>query len=123
MLVKILKEDEMKDGEIKRVETQGLKLAVFKVKGEFYAIDELCTHAEGHLDQGYLEDDYIIVCPVHGGKFDIRTGKVLGLPPTEDTNSYKVIKKEGEVFLDLKEAEEHDCKHCENCTCEDKKDK
>jgi 3-phenylpropionate/trans-cinnamate dioxygenase ferredoxin subunit len=50
-----------------------------KVDGEFFAFADACTHDDGPVAEGEL-DDYVIECPRHGAKFDIRTGKVKQLP-------------------------------------------
>ena len=56
----------------------------FSVGGEFFCIDDVCTHDGGPLSEGQL-DDHTIACPRHGAKFDIRTGKALTMPATVDT--------------------------------------
>ena len=55
------------------------EVAVCNVDGELYAIDDVCTHDEGSLDQGEL-DGHEIECPRHGARFDVRTGEVTVLP-------------------------------------------
>ena len=56
-------------------------VGLFHVGGEFYCIDDVCTHDGGPLSEGKLED-HAIACPRHGAKFDIRTGKALTMPAT-----------------------------------------
>jgi 3-phenylpropionate/trans-cinnamate dioxygenase ferredoxin subunit len=64
-------------------------VAVCNVDGEFYAIDDLCTHDGGSLDQGELED-HEIECPRHGARFDVRTGAAVQLPAFEPVEAHDV---------------------------------
>jgi nitrite reductase/ring-hydroxylating ferredoxin subunit len=66
-------------GSALKVETGDLVLAVFNVGGEFYVIDDTCTHGPGSLSEGYIEDD-VVECNFHNGQFNIKTGEVV-LPP------------------------------------------
>lgn len=66
-------------GSALKVETGDLVLAVFNVDGEFYVIDDTCTHGPGSLSEGYIEDD-VVECNFHNGQFNIKTGEVV-LPP------------------------------------------
>jgi 3-phenylpropionate/trans-cinnamate dioxygenase ferredoxin component len=65
------------------------EVAVCNVDGEFYAIDDLCTHDGGSLDQGELEGDEI-ECPRHGARFDVRTGAAVQLPAFEPVETHDV---------------------------------
>lgn len=65
------------------------ELALYELDGEIYATDNLCTHAFALLSQGWLDGD-TIECPLHGGRFDVKTGKALCPPVTEDLKTYKV---------------------------------
>ena len=64
-------------------------VAVCNVNGEFYAIDDLCTHDGGSLDQGELEGDEI-ECPRHGARFDVRTGAAVQLRAFEPVETHEV---------------------------------
>jgi 3-phenylpropionate/trans-cinnamate dioxygenase ferredoxin subunit len=64
-------------------------VAVCNVEGTFYAIDDLCTHDGGSLDQGELEDAEI-ECPRHGARFDVRTGAAIQLPAFEPVETHEV---------------------------------
>ena len=70
------------------------EVAVCNVEGEFYAIDNLCTHDGGALDQGELEGGEI-ECPRHGARFDVRTGRATQLPAFEPVETHPV-RVEGE---------------------------
>ena len=70
---------------------------MYRSAGEFFATDNVCTHAYALLSDGYLEDG-CIECPLHQARFDIRTGQALCAPATLDLKTYPV-KVEGEDVL------------------------
>src|SRR5262245_38674819 len=74
-----------------------------KVGGEFFCLDDVCTHDGGPLSEGSL-DDHTIACPRHGAKFDIRTGQALTMPATEDTVSHEVQLRGDEVWVRINES-------------------
>ncbi|QDF97903.1 naphthalene 1,2-dioxygenase [Azoarcus sp. DD4] len=82
------------------VEIGGRDIALYSVDGEIYASDNICSHGHARLCDGFL-DGYEIECPLHQGKFDVRTGKALCAPLTEDIRSYPVKIEDGRVFLAL----------------------
>ena len=65
------------------------EIALFNCDGEYYAIDNDCTHVGGPLCEGEL-DGYTVTCPWHGAEFNVRTGEVLAPPAEENVDSYKV---------------------------------
>jgi 3-phenylpropionate/trans-cinnamate dioxygenase ferredoxin subunit len=71
---------------------------VCHVGGQFYAIDDCCTHDDGPLGEGTL-DGFAIACPRHGAKFDIRDGRVLSMPATHSTTAYEVKVSGGDVYV------------------------
>lgn len=83
-----------------RVGQQGVCL--YNVGGTVYATDDLCTHGQASLADGFLEGDEI-VCPLHEGRFCVRTGRATGAPCTVDVKSYSVMIKEGAVLLNCTE--------------------
>ncbi len=85
------------EGEVVRAVVAGKEIAIYNLNGQFYATEGLCTHGHTVLAEGYVEGD-LIECRMHGGKFDIRTGKALVAPCTVDLKSYPV-KIEGENIL------------------------
>jgi naphthalene 1,2-dioxygenase system ferredoxin subunit len=76
------------EGGITSAEIGGTGIAVYNVGGEFYATDNLCTHAFAMLSDGWL-DGSEIECPLHAGRFDVKTGKGLGPPIDCDIKTYK----------------------------------
>src|SRR5688572_29140452 len=74
-------------------------VAIYNVEGEFFALDGVCPHQGGPLDQGYLEGA-VVTCPWHGWQFDVRTGQHQFSPPVKQPTS-PVKVEEGEVFVAL----------------------
>jgi len=76
-------------------------IAVYNVDGEFFATSNVCSHAYALLSDGFLEG-HEIECPLHSGRFDVRSGKGLCSPITEDIKTYSIRVADGniEVLLD-----------------------
>src|SRR5207244_12349825 len=68
--------------------------------GNVYATDNICTHAYAGLSDGWLDGE-VIECPLHAARFDIRSGKVLDPPATEDLKTYPVRIVDGEIQVRL----------------------
>ena len=74
-----------------RIEIDGVPVAIFNVGGEFYALDDTCSHAEASLSEGDLDSDRCAIeCPLHGSCFDLRTGEPLTLPAVEPVHVHRV---------------------------------
>ena len=95
--VAVAKTDEIQEGAVKVVRVGGAPIGVTKVEGELFAFADVCTHDDGPVAEGEL-DEYIIECPRHGAKFDIRTGKVKQLPAVTPIPVY-AVKIEGDAVL------------------------
>ncbi len=87
--VKVATTGDIAPGKVNVYEVAGKQIAVCNVDGTFYAIDDVCTHDGGSLDQGELEDDRI-ECPRHGARFDVKTGRALTLPAVMPVQSYPI---------------------------------
>ncbi len=81
--------DEIQPGERMVVEVGRRWVAVFNVDGQYYAIEDRCTHDDGPLAEGELYGCEI-ECPRHGARFDIRTGQVTAPPALVDVPAYAV---------------------------------
>jgi 3-phenylpropionate/trans-cinnamate dioxygenase ferredoxin subunit len=92
--------DELPNGARKIVEVDGRPLAVFNIAGTLYAIADVCSHDDGPVAEGEL-DDHEIECPRHGARFDVRSGKVLSFPAIVDIPAYPVKVENGEVLVGL----------------------
>ena len=95
--IKVASRSEIADPGKLTVECGEQIVVLFHVDGQFYCIDDVCTHDGGPLGDGELAGCEI-ACPRHGAKFDVRTGKALTMPATQNTRSHKV-KIEGEDVL------------------------
>ena len=76
------------------------EIAMYSVDGQVYATDNICTHGHARLCEGFL-DGYEIECPLHQGKFDIRSGQPSCAPVTEAIVSYPIKVEAGRVFVEL----------------------
>jgi naphthalene 1,2-dioxygenase system ferredoxin subunit len=80
------------------VAVDGRQIALYSVDGDVYATDNICTHGHALLCEGFLEG-HEIECPLHQGKFDVRTGQPTCAPATEALRSYPVKVEGGRVWL------------------------
>jgi 3-phenylpropionate/trans-cinnamate dioxygenase ferredoxin subunit len=80
---------ELPNGERLFVEIEGRPIVILNLAGQFFAIDDVCTHDDGPLGDGDIEG-YNIVCPRHGAEFDVRTGKAVQLPAVVDIRAYPI---------------------------------
>jgi 3-phenylpropionate/trans-cinnamate dioxygenase ferredoxin subunit len=95
----ILLED-LPKGERIFIELDGEPIVIFNIAGDIYAIGDRCTHDDGPLGEGELED-HTIICPRHGAKFDVRTGDALTLPAVEPTTNYPIQVVDGMIEIGL----------------------
>lgn len=75
-------------------------IVIFNIAGEFFAIGDVCTHDDGPLGDGDVED-HVVICPRHGAEFDVRTGRVLSMPAVVDIPAYPVEVRNGSVFVGI----------------------
>lgn len=90
--------DELPAGERWLLEIGKLPIVVFRVGNSYYAIGDVCTHDDGPLGDGEL-DNFEIICPRHGARFDIRNGKATGLPAVIDTPWYPTRVVDGNLEI------------------------
>ena len=98
--IELCNADDVAVGTALKVETEGLSVAVFNVDGEFYTLDDLCTHGPGSLSQGYIEGD-IVECNFHNGQFNIRTGEVVLPPCMIPAKTYPATVEDGKVMIEV----------------------
>lgn len=89
--------NDIKDGSMKLVEANGEQICIINIKGKYYAINNVCTHHGGPLNEGTL-DGYEVECPWHGARFDVRNGEVKAPPARIPIKVYEV-KIEGDKIL------------------------
>ena len=84
------------------VHANGISLGVYHVGGELYALEDRCSHDDGPLVEGDWDpDDRVVVCPRHGARFDLVTGRPLSLPATEPVETYPVRVEDGVVKVSV----------------------
>jgi 3-phenylpropionate/trans-cinnamate dioxygenase ferredoxin subunit len=92
--------DELPDGERLFLEIDDEFIVLFNIAGELFAIEDSCTHDDGPIGEGELED-LQVVCPRHGARFDLRDGKVTSPPAVVDIKAYPVRIVNGEIEIGL----------------------
>jgi naphthalene 1,2-dioxygenase system ferredoxin subunit len=98
--VRAANRSDLAEGEPLGVEVAGRAIALYDIDGALFATDNICTHAYARLSDGWL-DGGLIECPLHAARFDVRTGKVLDPPATEDLKTYPVRVVDGEIQVKL----------------------
>ncbi|SDJ21013.1 3-phenylpropionate/trans-cinnamate dioxygenase ferredoxin subunit [Frankineae bacterium MT45] len=99
-LVKVCAVDELTPGEPLRVELDELDVAIVQVADEFFAIEDVCSHADFPLSDGGVKG-CTIECDLHGSRFDLRSGKPLGPPATAPVPTYAVTVTDGNIYIEL----------------------
>lgn len=87
--VKVAKNSEIAEQSAKCVEVKGKRIALFKLAGEFYAVDDTCTHRGGPLSEGIVQGEEV-ECPWHGAHYNIKTGEVTSPPAPKGVTNYNV---------------------------------
>ncbi len=98
--VKVARAAEVAEGRAKVVEANGQRMALAHVGGEYFVLEDLCTHDGGPLGEGELFGD-LIECPRHGARFSVRTGQAVTLPAVLGVKTYPVKMTDGEVFVQV----------------------
>ncbi|HEX3671712.1 MAG TPA: non-heme iron oxygenase ferredoxin subunit [Candidatus Cybelea sp.] len=96
---RVAKVSEIAPGTTRRVLIDSLEILLCNVDGKIYAIEDVCTHDGGPLDQGELEGERV-VCPRHGATFDVKTGDALTLPAVVPLLTFEVSVEGDDVFVD-----------------------
>jgi 3-phenylpropionate/trans-cinnamate dioxygenase ferredoxin subunit len=94
------KVSEIAPGATRRVVADSTEMLLCNVDGRIYAIEDVCTHDGGPLDQGTLEGEQV-VCPRHGATFDVRTGDALTLPAVMPLLTFEVTVEGDDIFVDV----------------------
>ena len=92
--------DQVREGDVVLARVDGQEIALYGLGGRVYATDNLCTHGNARLCDGFFEDG-LIECPLHQGRFDVRDGRPMCKPVTQALRTYPVRIEDGQVFLDL----------------------
>ena len=95
--------DELPPGGVKIVHAGPVSVGVFNVDGELYAVEDRCSHDDGPLAEGDWEpEELVVICPRHGSRFDLRTGRPLTLPAFEPVATFAVrVDENGMVKVEV----------------------
>jgi 3-phenylpropionate/trans-cinnamate dioxygenase ferredoxin subunit len=101
-IIDICPVSELPPGSMKLVEWEELEIAVVNCSGAIYAIEDRCSHDNGPLVEGELDqDDCTVECPRHGSRFDLRTGKPLTLPAYVPVDTFQVTIEDDLIKLEV----------------------
>lgn len=87
--IKVARLSELPEGTTRLVDVAGTPVCLYNLGGSVCATQDTCTHAQASLSEGYVDGD-MIECPLHQATFDIRTGRALTPPATEDLRTWPV---------------------------------
>ncbi len=96
--VSVAKTSDLSEGEVMLVEAGDERIALSRIDGSFYAIGEVCPHAEGPLSEGIVDDEEV-ECPWHGSRFNLKTGEVTSPPAGEPVARYAVRLQGDDVLV------------------------
>lgn len=99
-VVKLCRVDDLEPGTARRVDVDGLRIAVVRIGDDWYAIADTCSHADESLSEGDVwTDEREIECPKHGSTFSLLTGEPQTLPATRSVPVYEVRLEGDDVML------------------------
>jgi 3-phenylpropionate/trans-cinnamate dioxygenase ferredoxin subunit len=96
----VCRTDEIDRDDLIRWDCQGRSYAIYNTEKGFFATDGHCTHEDQHLEDGMVIG-MVIECPLHGGRFDIATGRALSPPVCLDLIAYPLVVREDRIFVEI----------------------
>jgi 3-phenylpropionate/trans-cinnamate dioxygenase ferredoxin component len=101
-LIEVCPVEELPPGSVKIVRAGSVAVGVYNLDGEYYAIEDRCSHDDGPLAEGEFDpEEAVVICPRHGSKFDIRSGRPLSLPAYVPVDTFPVTVEDGWVKVDI----------------------
>ena len=94
--------DEIDEEDVMHVEIGDLEIAVYKVKGKIFATADLCTHGQAYLSEGIVVGE-VIECPLHQGRFCLKTGRALSAPVSDAVNIFETKVVGNKIFVRIGE--------------------
>jgi nitrite reductase/ring-hydroxylating ferredoxin subunit len=92
---------EVQDGKLMHITAGGKEIVVTKLDGNYYAMDNVCTHAGADLHEGELSNNEL-TCPWHGAKWDIKTGNLISFPQKlEPLQSHKISIENDTLYIEI----------------------
>ena len=94
--------EELPSCSVKIVYAGTLAIGVYNLNGEYYALEDRCSHDDGPLCEGDWDEELCrVICPRHGSAFDLATGTPRSLPATEPVATYSVRVVDGSIVVEL----------------------
>lgn len=95
------KKDNLIEGKMKNVTLGGKEILISRINGNYFAINNICSHAGAELHEGTLDNNEL-TCPWHGAKWDIETGNLLWFPQKLNSQeSYKVLVEDDNIYVEM----------------------
>jgi 3-phenylpropionate/trans-cinnamate dioxygenase ferredoxin component len=102
VIVDVCPLSELPPGAMRLVEHADLEIGVFNCEGTVYAIEDRCSHDDGPLVEGTLDQQTCTIeCPRHGSRFDLKTGRPLSLPAYQPVDTYPVTIDDDRIKLEV----------------------
>jgi nitrite reductase/ring-hydroxylating ferredoxin subunit len=100
--VKVGQTSDLAEGSMVAVTVGDVEILLARVQGQYYALSNVCSHADAWLDQGDLRHaTWEVQCPLHEGRFDLRTGRPTAGPPNQPVQVYAVRVEGEDILVDL----------------------
>jgi len=94
--------EELPPCSVKIVYAGELAIGVYNLNGEYFGLEDRCSHDDGPLCEGEFDcDEGVAVCPRHGANIDIRSGRPLTLPAVEPVDTFRVVVQDGQVKVEV----------------------
>jgi 3-phenylpropionate/trans-cinnamate dioxygenase ferredoxin subunit len=98
--LKVADVGELERGKMKQINVDGRRLLLANVDGHFYVVDDTCSHEDASLAKGSLKGE-LLKCPLHGSRFNVRTGEVLEDPAEENLRTYPVRVEGSSILIQI----------------------
>jgi naphthalene 1,2-dioxygenase ferredoxin component len=91
---------EVEEEDVMPTQVDGVEIAVFRSRGKYYATHDRCTHGDAYLSEGVVVGE-VIECPLHQGRFCMKTGRALSAPVSAPVRTYPTKVEDGKVYVHL----------------------
>jgi len=96
----VCRSEDLEEEDVIRFDHKGRTFCIYHTPDGFFATDGYCTHEEEYLEDGIVIGN-VIECPLHQGRFDVRTGKALSAPACIDLKTFPVTVSGNEIYISL----------------------
>jgi nitrite reductase/ring-hydroxylating ferredoxin subunit len=94
--------DNLPIGSLKNITAGGKEILVVNVKGNYYALNNICNHSGAELHEGSIVNDNELICPWHSAKWDVKTGELIWFPQKlKNQEIYPVIVESDNVYVEI----------------------